>query len=161
MNHIRSVGLDIHPKTIRSCVPQSDGTILQENTRAATRSALETWMRQLPQPWTAEMEATMFSGGIYHYRSILRPIRFPISARVARSGLPNRSFLRKLRSQNTILRGQILVRAATAPGSPNRVTLRQAIAPTFCPHSDCLSYSGRGSFWVFSPNGVEHFFAGR
>jgi hypothetical protein len=61
MNNMHYVGLDIHKKTISYCVRQSDGTILQENTIAATRPTLDTWMRQLPQPWTAGMEATMFT----------------------------------------------------------------------------------------------------
>jgi transposase len=67
MNNMHYVGLDIHKKTISYCVRQSDGTILQENTIAATRPALELWMRHLPQPWTAGMEATMFTGWIYDY----------------------------------------------------------------------------------------------
>src|SRR6202795_3054466 len=61
------VGLDIHKKTISYCVRQSDGTILQESTMAAIRPALDIWMRQLPQPWTAGMEATMFTGSIYDH----------------------------------------------------------------------------------------------
>ena len=67
MNNMHYVGLDVHKKTISYCVRQSDGTILQENTIAATRPALETWMRKLPQPWTAGMEATMFTGWIYDH----------------------------------------------------------------------------------------------
>ena len=67
MNNMHYVGLDIHKKTISYCVRQSDGTILRENTIAATRQALEIWMQQLPQPWTAGMEATMFTGWIYDY----------------------------------------------------------------------------------------------
>src|ERR1022692_4386554 len=64
MNNMHYVGLDIHKKTISYCVRQSDGTILQENTIAATRPALETWMRQLPQPWTAGMEPIMPMGAM-------------------------------------------------------------------------------------------------
>jgi len=67
MNNMHYVGLDIHKKTISYCVRQSDGTMLQESTIAATRPALDTWMRQLPQPWTAGMEATMFTGWIYDH----------------------------------------------------------------------------------------------
>ena len=48
MNNMHYVGLDVHKKTISYCVRQSDGTILQENTIAATRPALDTWMGQLP-----------------------------------------------------------------------------------------------------------------
>jgi transposase len=65
INNMHYVGLDVHKKSISYCVRQSDGTILQENTIEATRPALDTWMRQLPQPGTAGMEATMFTGWIY------------------------------------------------------------------------------------------------
>jgi transposase len=61
------VGLDIHKKSISSCVRQADGTIVQESTIAATHQALDRWMEQLPQPWVAGMEATMFTGWIYDH----------------------------------------------------------------------------------------------
>jgi transposase len=67
MNNLHYVGLDVHKKTISYCVRQADGTILQENTMAATRHALNAWMRELPQPWMAGMEATMFTGWIYDH----------------------------------------------------------------------------------------------
>jgi transposase len=63
MNSMHYVGLDVHKKTISYCVRQSDGTILQENTIAATRPAMDAWMRQLSQPWTAGMEARCSPGG--------------------------------------------------------------------------------------------------
>jgi hypothetical protein len=66
-NDMHYVGLDIHKKTISYRIRQSDGTILQENTIAATLPALEIWMRHLPQPWTAGMEATVFTGLVYDY----------------------------------------------------------------------------------------------
>jgi len=58
---------DIHKKSISCCVRQADGTIIQESTIAATRHALDEWMRQLPQPWMAGMQATLFTGWIYDY----------------------------------------------------------------------------------------------
>jgi len=64
MNYI---GLDIHKKSISCCVRQADGTIIQESTITATRHALDEWMRQLPQPWMAGMEATLFTGWIYDH----------------------------------------------------------------------------------------------
>jgi len=67
MNDMHYIGLDVHKKTISYCVRQSDGTILHEGTIAATRQALEAWMGQQPQPWTAGMEATMFTGWIYDH----------------------------------------------------------------------------------------------
>ncbi len=41
-----------------------------EGTIPATRFDLDRWMRALPQPWTAAMEATVFTGWIYDH---LRP----------------------------------------------------------------------------------------
>jgi transposase len=67
MNSMNYIGLDIHKKSISSCVRQADGTIFQESTMAATRDALDDWMRQLPQPWMAGMEATLFTGWIYDH----------------------------------------------------------------------------------------------
>ncbi len=67
MNGMNYIGLDIHKKSISCCVRQADGTIIQERTIAATRQALDEWMRQLPQPWTAGMEATLFTGWIYDH----------------------------------------------------------------------------------------------
>src|SRR3984957_5974122 len=81
MNNMHYIGLDVHKKTISYCVRQSDGTILHEGTIAATRPALEAWMRQQPQPWTAGMEATMFTGGIYdHLESGGAPVKVAHSA---------------------------------------------------------------------------------
>jgi len=62
MNSMNYIGLDIHKKSISCCVRQADGTIMQEGTMPATRDALDNWMKQLPQPWMAGMEATLFNG---------------------------------------------------------------------------------------------------
>ena len=67
MNGMNYAGLDIHKKSISWCVRQADGTIIQESTIAATRQALDEWVRRLPQPWMAGMEATLFSGWIYDH----------------------------------------------------------------------------------------------
>jgi transposase len=67
MNSMNYVGLDIHKKSISCCVRRADGTIIQEITITATRQALDEWMQQLPQPWMAGMEATLFTGWIYDY----------------------------------------------------------------------------------------------
>ena len=67
MNSMNYIGLDIHKKSISCCVRQADGTIIQENTITATRDALDEWMRQLPHPWMAGMEATLFTGWIYDH----------------------------------------------------------------------------------------------
>ena len=67
MNSMHDVGLDIHKKSISSCVRQADGSIVQESTIAASHQALDRWMDQLPQPWLAGMEATLFTGWIYDH----------------------------------------------------------------------------------------------
>jgi transposase len=59
------IGLDVHKRTIRYCVKDGTGTIHAEGTLPATRLDLDRWMKTLPQPWTAAMEATMFTGWIY------------------------------------------------------------------------------------------------
>jgi transposase len=61
------VGLDVHKKTISYCVCQADGTIVQEGMIAANREAVDHWRQQLPQPWMAGLEATMFTGWIYDH----------------------------------------------------------------------------------------------
>jgi len=43
------------------CQIHSEGTI------PATRLDLDRWMKTLPQPWTAAMEATVFTGWIYDH----------------------------------------------------------------------------------------------
>jgi transposase len=40
----------------------------------ATRFDLDRWMKTLPQPWSAALEATMFSGWIYDHLSHM-PLR--------------------------------------------------------------------------------------
>jgi hypothetical protein len=64
------IGLDVHKRTISYCVKDGSGTIHAEGTIPATRFDLDRWMKALPQPWTAAMEATVFTGWIYDH---LRP----------------------------------------------------------------------------------------
>jgi transposase len=64
------IGLDVHKRTISYCVKDGSGTIHAEGTIPATRLDLDRWMKTHPQPWTAAMEATVFTGWIYDY---LRP----------------------------------------------------------------------------------------
>jgi transposase len=59
--------MDIHKKTISYCIRQSDGTIVEEDTLAATRAALDIWMSGVPTPCIAGMEATMFTGWVYDH----------------------------------------------------------------------------------------------
>jgi len=65
MDSIHYVGLDVHKKTISYCVKRAAGEVIAEGKLPATRGALEKWMAGLPQPWSAAMEATLFTGWIY------------------------------------------------------------------------------------------------
>ncbi len=56
------IGLDVHKKTISYCVKDVSGHVHKEGTVNATRTDLDCWMKTLPQPWTAAMEATIFNG---------------------------------------------------------------------------------------------------
>jgi transposase len=61
------VGLDVHKQVIAFCVKTAEGTIVTEGKFAATRTALDEWVRTLPGPWHGGMEATMFSHWIYEH----------------------------------------------------------------------------------------------
>jgi transposase len=61
------IGLDVHERVIRYCMKDGSGTIHAEGTIPATRIDLDRWMKTLPQPWNATMEATMFTGWIYDH----------------------------------------------------------------------------------------------
>ena len=61
------IGLDVHKRTISYCVKDGSGAIHAEGTIPATRCDLDRWMKTLPQPWTAAMEATVFTGWIYDH----------------------------------------------------------------------------------------------
>ena len=70
MQRMYYIGLDVHKRTISYCVKDGSGAIHAEGTLPATRWELDRWMKTLPQPWTAAMEATVFTGWIYDH---LRP----------------------------------------------------------------------------------------
>jgi len=59
--------LDVHKRVIAFCVKGADGAIVKEGTVRARRGELGAWLEGLPRPWTAGMEATMFSGWIYDF----------------------------------------------------------------------------------------------
>jgi transposase len=61
------IGLDIHKKIIAYCVKQVGGEVHTQGVVNATRAALDGWLKALPQPWTAAMEATLFTGWIYDH----------------------------------------------------------------------------------------------
>ena len=61
------IGLDVHKRKISYCVKDSSGKLHSEGSIPATRLDLDLWMKTLPQPWSAAMEATMFTGWIYDH----------------------------------------------------------------------------------------------
>jgi hypothetical protein len=64
------IGPNVHKRKTGYCVKDGSGRIHAEGSISATRLELDHWMRSLPQPWSAAMEATMFTGWIYDH---LRP----------------------------------------------------------------------------------------
>jgi transposase len=60
------IGLDVHKRKISYCVKDSSGKLHSEGSIPATRFDLDRWMKTLPQPWSAAMEATM-TGWIYDH----------------------------------------------------------------------------------------------
>ena len=61
------IGLDVHKRKISYCVKDGSGKVYAEGSLPATRMDLDRWMKTLPQPWSAAMEATMFTGWIYDH----------------------------------------------------------------------------------------------
>src|SRR5579859_6982586 len=67
MENMYCIGLDVHKKTISYCVKDGSGRIHAEGAIPATRLGLDMWMKTLPQPWTAAMEATIFTAWSYDH----------------------------------------------------------------------------------------------
>ena len=61
------IGLDVHKRKIGYCVKDNSGRVFAEGLLSTTRLDLDLWMKTLPQPWSAAMEATMFTGWIYDH----------------------------------------------------------------------------------------------
>src|SRR5689334_19797496 len=61
------IGLDVHKKKISYCVKDRSGAMHSEGSIPSTRCDLDRWMKTLPQPWSAAMEATLFTGWIYDH----------------------------------------------------------------------------------------------
>jgi len=61
------IGLDVHKQKISYCAKDVGGKIYAEGWIPATRFDLDRWMKTLPQPWSAALEATMFTGWIYDH----------------------------------------------------------------------------------------------
>jgi transposase len=67
MRTVYYIGLDIHKKVIAYCIKAIDGRQIEAGMIAATRKALDEWVKGLPGPWIGAMEATLFTGWIYDY----------------------------------------------------------------------------------------------
>jgi len=67
MQSMYYIGLDVHKRTISYCVKDAAGKVFAEGKIPATRLDLDRWMKTLPQPWSAAMEATVFTGWIYDH----------------------------------------------------------------------------------------------
>jgi hypothetical protein len=67
MERMYYIGLGVHEKTMSYCVKEGSGRIHAEGKIPGTRFDLDLWMKTLPQPWTAAMEATIFTGWIYDH----------------------------------------------------------------------------------------------
>jgi hypothetical protein len=67
MQNMYYIGLDVHKRTISYCVKNGSGHVHAEGSLPATRFDLDRWMKTLPRPWTAAMEATVFTGWIYDH----------------------------------------------------------------------------------------------
>ena len=61
------IGLDVHKRRISYCVKDHSGQIHSQGSVLATRFDLHCWMKTLPQPWSAAMEASMFTAWIYDH----------------------------------------------------------------------------------------------
>ena len=57
----------VHKQKISYCVKDGSGKVYSEGSIPATRFDLDRWMKRLPQPWTAAMEATVFTEWIYDH----------------------------------------------------------------------------------------------
>jgi hypothetical protein len=65
-------------------VKDCSGQIHAEGSLSATRLDLDQWMRSLPHPWSAAMEATMFTGWIYDHlkpQAVVLKVAHPLMLR--------------------------------------------------------------------------------
>ncbi|MGB2633197.1 MAG: hypothetical protein WAM58_04600, partial [Candidatus Acidiferrum sp.] len=110
----------------------------------ATRFDLDRWMKMLPQPWSAAMEATMFSGWIYdHLKPHALPVKsFPVpqvlSGRMkwpVLSNKPKPRTRRKIRTRRTALlvtlcmafEGMVVAEGTDFPLLPSPIQSAQAL----------------------------------
>ena len=71
MESMHYVGLDIHKKIIAFCIKTASGRIIKRGTISATRQAVNKWLENLPQPWMAAMEATLFTATVIRVKCFL------------------------------------------------------------------------------------------
>lgn len=69
MEKVYYIGLDIHKKMIVWCMKDHSGCLVKQGEVKATRTALQKWVADLPHPWVAAMEATLFTGWVYDFLS--------------------------------------------------------------------------------------------
>jgi hypothetical protein len=105
------IGLDVHKSVISYWVKDGTGRIHAEGTIPATRVDLDRWMKTLPQPWTAAMEATMFTGWIYDHLKphaaalkVAHPLRNKRERRRQSKGVARTRSLQKSRAASLGLR---------------------------------------------------------
>lgn len=67
MSSMHYVGMDVHKKVIAYCIKTRAGRLRGRGVIPATREGLEAWLGERRGPWTAAMEATLFTGWIYDY----------------------------------------------------------------------------------------------
>jgi len=67
MNDLYYIGLDIHKTMIVWCLKDKTGFFVRRGEVKAERRALAKWMADLPGPWVAAMEATLFTDWIYDF----------------------------------------------------------------------------------------------
>ena len=127
------IGLDVHKRTISYCVKDVSGRVYAEGSVPATRFDLDRWMKTLPQPWTAAMEATMFSGWIYDH---LKPHAAALKAAWARLTRAQREARKAAMraGHRKAKRGKRRSRRPTAPLPPRAIAPRP-ISPVRAPCS--------------------------
>lgn len=67
MKELYYIGLDVHKKHVSYVIKTGDGRRIGAGEVAATRAALSQWAATIGAPWSAALEATLFSGWIYDH----------------------------------------------------------------------------------------------
>ena len=90
------IGLDVHKRKITYCWKDGSGKVFAEGLLSATCLDLDLWMKTLPQPWRAAMEATMFTGWITSVGSISEVPMTTLQIAGGRAPLAGGAYLRLL-----------------------------------------------------------------